>query len=404
MFNLKKIFATISFEQNCIKVLVLDNTDAKLQYLFFDKVELDYSYDFSNIVNTHKIDSALKMLTTKVDNFIGMTINRYIVNIPFLNVEKNKYTSEIYDIENNICNDELKYKLLDSITIKDSEGDNVSFSTDIINWNLDGKISKEFPKNIFGNKLSYSYVSYFCNKVTISNIQNILHRNGINALSIVSNEHVAFGNQETLVWIDDNITSIYTNEKKTCLPFGINNITAGIKKDINVKDKFKLSSISHSLNSLCNIKHKVPVMNIYDDSYMSFITLTQKSLMLLTKKHAEILVKDIESEINKVAPNNNIIIMGSDIFHELANSKIEFNFKNKAEIINNNFSSLISYQNISSILSAYEYVYKKQLSCGKDIVYSIDQYIDQTLTINASKQNALLKFGIVSTNWAAKLG
>jgi hypothetical protein len=133
MFNLKKIFATISFEQNCIKVLVLDNTDAKLQYLFFDKVELDYSYDFSNIVNTHKIDSALKMLTTKVDNFIGMTINRYIVNIPFLNVEKNKYTSEIYDIENNICNDELKYKLLDSITIKDSEGDNVSFSTDIIN-------------------------------------------------------------------------------------------------------------------------------------------------------------------------------------------------------------------------------------------------------------------------------
>jgi hypothetical protein len=133
MFNLKKIFATISFEQNSIKVLVLDNTDDKLQYLFFDKVDLEYSYDFSNIVSTHKIDNALKTLTVKVDNFIGMTINRYIVNIPFLNVEKNKYTSEKYDIENIVCNDLLKYKLLDNILIKDSEGDNVSFSTDIIN-------------------------------------------------------------------------------------------------------------------------------------------------------------------------------------------------------------------------------------------------------------------------------
>jgi hypothetical protein len=182
------------------------------------------------------------------------------------------------------------------------------------------------------------------------------------------------------------------------LPYGINNIATGIKKDINAKNKIVLSSISHSLNSLCNVKHKIPVFNIYDDSYMRFTTLTQKSLTLLTRKHADILVKDIEAEINKITPNNNIIIMGNDIFQELTNSKIEFNFKNKVEIANNNCSSLISYQNISSILSAYEYVYKKQLSCGKDIVYSIDQYIDQNINIGASKQNALLKFGIVSTN------
>jgi hypothetical protein len=133
MYNLKKVFGIISFETGIIKVLVLDATNKNQpKYLFYDKLDLEYSHDFSDIVNTKNVEEAVNTLTQRADEFLGLTIQSYIINIPALNASITKQISPKFSVVGGHCSEELKYDLIDKIQLLNHDEENEYIANDIV--------------------------------------------------------------------------------------------------------------------------------------------------------------------------------------------------------------------------------------------------------------------------------
>jgi hypothetical protein len=133
MYNLKKVFGIISFEEGAIKVLVLDSANKEQpKYLFYDKIDLEYSYDFSNIVNTENIEKAISKLTRRADEFIGLVVSNYIINIPALNANPIRKISPNFPVIEGYCSEQLKYGLIDKVSLLNQDAENICIANDII--------------------------------------------------------------------------------------------------------------------------------------------------------------------------------------------------------------------------------------------------------------------------------
>jgi hypothetical protein len=156
-------------------------------------------------------------------------------------------------------------------------------------------------------------------------------------------------------------------------------------------------NVDGTIDSLCNtynIKFPVPILSIYTSKYMEIQELTQKQLLCAVNKYAAQLVETIEKEVSDF---NNIIINGSDNFYRLLESNVKFLFTKPHDFVNID-SKMISYHNIGSIMLAYNHVYAKLKTYSKDLIYSINPYLNDNYSTNQMINNTLLKFGVISTN------
>jgi hypothetical protein len=87
MYNLKKVYATLSFQDDAISLTVLENNETT-NCLYSNSIKIQYIDADFNFVNVHKIKEVISYLTENCDRFLGITIKKYIVNfdnIPLTN-------------------------------------------------------------------------------------------------------------------------------------------------------------------------------------------------------------------------------------------------------------------------------------------------------------------------------
>jgi hypothetical protein len=88
MFNLNKVYGIISLEKTNVTLVVFDVASSQKHCLFYKSVELKNSSNFSNLINETEISEVVNDLCYKADEFTGMNIKRYIINIPSLSLNK----------------------------------------------------------------------------------------------------------------------------------------------------------------------------------------------------------------------------------------------------------------------------------------------------------------------------
>jgi hypothetical protein len=88
MYKLKSVYATISFERNKINLLVVEHTaEHKTNCLYYNSIEHDYLDVNISFINHENLLDKLRTLVKGADNFLGINIKRYIVNISCLPIK-----------------------------------------------------------------------------------------------------------------------------------------------------------------------------------------------------------------------------------------------------------------------------------------------------------------------------
>jgi cell division ATPase FtsA len=88
MYKLKSVYATISFERNKINLLVVEHAkNDKINCLYYNSVEHNYLDENISFINYDHLVDKLRTLVRGADNFLGINIKRYIVNISCLPIK-----------------------------------------------------------------------------------------------------------------------------------------------------------------------------------------------------------------------------------------------------------------------------------------------------------------------------
>jgi hypothetical protein len=93
MFNLKQVYANIDFERSKIKLLIVEKTAKKTNCLYYNEIVQDYLDDQMRFINISELHSKLVKLIKDADDFIGINVKRYIVNIACLPLNIKFYSS-----------------------------------------------------------------------------------------------------------------------------------------------------------------------------------------------------------------------------------------------------------------------------------------------------------------------
>jgi hypothetical protein len=84
MFNLKQVYANINFERSKIKLLIVEKTAQKTNCLYYNEINQTYLDDNMRFVNIGDLHDKLVNLIKGADDFMGINVKRYIVNISCL--------------------------------------------------------------------------------------------------------------------------------------------------------------------------------------------------------------------------------------------------------------------------------------------------------------------------------
>jgi hypothetical protein len=87
MFNLKQVYAVLNFDRSKIKLLVIERTSEKINCIYYDETSLTYLDDKINFINASELNDKLVNLIKAADNFMGINIKRYIINISCLPID-----------------------------------------------------------------------------------------------------------------------------------------------------------------------------------------------------------------------------------------------------------------------------------------------------------------------------
>jgi hypothetical protein len=120
MFNLKKVFAILSFEENIVKLVILENNKGKTNCIFYKQVNVEYDNTFADIDRCAKLNKILVNLTIEADKFIGINVKKYIINVSDIDVRIDTNISPVFKILNNIVMFDSKKNYLNKIQLIDS--------------------------------------------------------------------------------------------------------------------------------------------------------------------------------------------------------------------------------------------------------------------------------------------
>jgi hypothetical protein len=84
MYQLKKVYGVISFEDAKIKLVVLEKNVQRTNCLYYDECKIIYTDNEFNLINVEALKEALNNLVRNADAFIGRSLKRYVINIPCL--------------------------------------------------------------------------------------------------------------------------------------------------------------------------------------------------------------------------------------------------------------------------------------------------------------------------------
>jgi hypothetical protein len=84
MYQLRKVYSTISFEANKVKLLVVERNTNTTNCLYYDEFEQEYLDRAFSFINIDALVENIQKMLKNADIFLGRPIRRHVVHIPCL--------------------------------------------------------------------------------------------------------------------------------------------------------------------------------------------------------------------------------------------------------------------------------------------------------------------------------
>jgi hypothetical protein len=326
MYNLKKIIGIVSFEENKIKLSIIDVKNInEPRYLYFDSREVNYTCDFSSTIDMNEVRVKVIELITNADDFSGIIVKRYVINIPFLKINVQNFKSPNFNILSGYCDKDFKNELFTKTKISNLLNEEISLFDKIIEWDIDGHPYNSYPMNKTGQNISFTYKSFLCSKVKHQSILNLFNNLGIYILGITTNQ-MFYENNDINIKVNDNATYFYQNNQEIKLNIGINDVFNTLNEKYKMKNTLSMSEMITFISTTSYVKELVPLLNYYDNNYLSYTELNQKSLIKGFEQGFDEFTEVLTEQLTKYCNFNNIIIKGNDNFDNLIRHNIKLKF------------------------------------------------------------------------------
>jgi hypothetical protein len=123
MYFLKRVYAILSFENNRIKLLVLERQNDKQNCLYFNEIKLEYLDNNYKFFNATELQKSVQKLTKSADEFLGINIKRYILNIGYLPLKTNASASPTFLLFNQILSNRHYLNYINKVKNQSSVND-----------------------------------------------------------------------------------------------------------------------------------------------------------------------------------------------------------------------------------------------------------------------------------------
>lgn len=416
MFNLKQVYATINFERSKIKILIVEKTVQKTNCLYYDEICLTYLDENMHFINIGELHNKLTKLIKAADNFMGVNVKRYIVNIACLPLNIKFCTSAKFLVFDQILTWDHYNNYINKIKKLNSDTKEQILHVNPKKWFLDDHEYESFPLSNSGNDIHFEYYALGCNREITRQWHDLIDALKIKTIGFTNNSlgwSSLFKNDQNKnnVVIDmkskNSIVTIYKDNEiidVITYQYGSIALTNNIKEILKIDKSIDISSILHNLNNLNYVNEQIGLINKYDEKFLSITEINsfdmKKCLVIVFKK----IINDIYNTIICKINNANKIYL--NVNDEMFNCIDLINFDLlklpiEIELLRNDIIGLEE-KNVYNLLSSINYVYEMQML--GEFEYSIDNFVSQEMSFAQTKQNILLKLGLISTKWAAKLG
>jgi hypothetical protein len=187
--------------------------------------------------------------------------------------------------------------------------------------------------------------------------------------------------------------------KEVEIESGYSHICDTIKAMLGIDGRNSIKPLINIVNLTQSTNENVPVINRFSEKYLDVVEVTKDNV----KSAINIVMSKFINGIVKANTDvNKLIINFNDDMFEL-NRTTRFDKFPNVNVVSNDII-LMKNENISLLVDCFNLIKNKQLQYTNHVEYSIDAYIDNTIINDQFRKNILVKLGIMSTSWAAKLG
>jgi hypothetical protein len=289
-------------------------------------------------------------------------------------------------------------------------------------WILDNNQFDSFPLSQSGNEISFQYYVLSCKRAIIQQWYDLFDFLKIKILKITNNSigwtSLFRENKENIhdkkinnVVVDiksrNTIITIYDNAEIidviTCAS-GSNEILDDLRKTLKLPSNTNISQAIHSLTNLNYVNEPITLINKYSEQFLEI----QEASSYDVKKCLGYSLKRFLINISNIITSTNYqfskvwINANDELFEPIKLINLDLlKLPYQHELIKNDVIGLEE-KNVCGLLCSANYVYYSQVT--NEFKFSIDEYVSQEISISQTKQNILIKLGLISTKWAAKLG
>jgi hypothetical protein len=247
------------------------------------------------------------------------------------------------------------------------------------------------------------------NKNLVTNLNEMCSKLKIEVTSYVSdfvlfNFELAKDNTtDTFVKIKNNKTLVCKNHQVTTLDVGFNCVLQNIQKKVPFISTQQIYKLLENFSNKQN-NDSLPLALVYDDEYLKYTEFSTTTFVeicqLVLKSFTKTLMAKISSSIQQT---NKVIIQCSEHMEYLTNIAKNVELNNVVFVKTHN--KRLFNINVEEIYNIYELIIKKFVDFEIGAMYSVSESISyEELNTNMFLRNFLLKLGIISTKFAAKLG
>lgn len=420
MYNLKNVYGVISFNKSRVNVLVVEKAiNGKINCLFFDYLDINYLNDKLEFINKDLLRDKLLELLTKADEFFGVIVKRYIINVSYLPVRVVKNISKDFELNENKELDQNDYlSFVNKVDFLDAVTNERIINVHPELWTLDGHNLSSFPYGKKGRMLNFEYVAYVTNAEMYKRFKDLAEQCKVSCLGIINNQICFSGclerineyhkrnlvidvksDSSTINFYDTNNNLVYFEKIDT----GSNWMVDKVKHQFSIPEGQNLIPIIDSLDAIKLVDTNVSIVNIHKEDFLNLKVATAGAFIsyinYTNKKFIELINNRINNILSRIQLSyDNMYINANNMANKFLDQLVNPQFKT----FDNNIIG-IEDKNLNAMLGAVDYINATQ-KAKNHIKYSVDPYVSQNTFNDQLKKEILLKVGVITTKWAAKLG
>ena len=408
MYNLKQVSTIIGFESKLIKILIVDNTTSNIHCLYSNSIQYS-GFDQNNLFNIDEVKKVLRSELIKAEKFIGAKISGWFLDIPNLQIG---VETKIID-NKNFSNEIDLQSYIDNLP---PANNTYTLRNVITKYIVNDQVKEQFPNRAKNFKIEY--VSYYASNSIITLCSTLCNDLGIEIFGFYNNAFAikSLFNKENrsklLIDVCDdgiNLTCYGLNNiinRSIKINYGIDWLKNPIRRKLLIDDNNKIDNLINIIPLIKNVKVNPVIVNHHQDTYLAIAQCSISNLFKLVNKSIIEQFDRISSQFQE-HHFSEVILTCCNKFHDVYKlindiSPIKIN-GTAIKFLENNVIGLEN-ENNSYLLSAINDALVENNSLDSDQKCSIDPFILEDISSKQYQQKVIIKLGIISTNFAAKLG